>query len=32
MAPAERKGFTPATELKEDEYLPFGPVLDAPIG
>jgi hypothetical protein len=32
LAKSEHKSFTPATELKDDEYLPFGPVLDAPIG
>jgi hypothetical protein len=32
LSQGESKSFTPATQLKEDEYLPFGPVLDAPIG
>lgn len=32
LAKADHKGYSPATELKEDEYLPFGSVLDAPIG
>lgn len=28
----EVKPFVPATELKEEAYLPFGPDLDAPLG
>jgi hypothetical protein len=32
LAEGSHKGFTPATELKEDEYLPFGPALEPPIG
>lgn len=29
---SERKPFVPATELKDEQPLPFGAVLDAPLG
>lgn len=32
LAEGVHKKFTPATELKEDDYLPFGPSLEPPIG
>jgi hypothetical protein len=32
FSPQESKSFTPATKVDAESHLPFGPVLDAPIG